>query len=131
MIGAVFVICSTAMLAGKLFLKWPIDAITVALFLIVWIPAILPTIRRLKFKDLAKGIVKIAPTDIRIRHSSKRINDKYFRVSVRLDAPEDFLELVESVKYERHPTFPEPFKIVDKAPFQDVFRCWGAWQLGN
>ena len=149
---------TVVLLIGKLFLHWPLDSTGVALFLIIWIPFIIPILRRLKYKDLEiefieravkevkadvatlanqteiekdqrKPDIKVDPTQIRIRHTSKKLDGKYYMVRVRLDAPPEFMQQVKKVVYQRHETFREQFKEVSTPPFEDSFKCWGEFTI--
>ncbi len=46
-----FAVSALALFVGKVFCEWPIDAVAVVLFLVIWIPAVLPSLHRFKFKD--------------------------------------------------------------------------------
>lgn len=167
--GIVYSVSGVILLVGKLFYCWPVDSVALILFLIIWIPLVLPLIRRLKYKDLeiefieravkqvqaeiatlanqteivkdekshALQDIKVDPYKIRIRHTSERVDEKYFRVRVWLDAPQEFIPQVKKVIYERHPTFKKRFKETTVAPFEDTFKCWGEFtirakiELGN
>lgn len=159
LIAAVFILSSATLLIGKVFCDWPIDAIAVSLFLIIWLPLIFPFLRRLKYKDLeiefiektikdvqedlvrlaneseiekeqvAPHPIKVAPTDVRLRHEFEQLNDKDYRVKVWLDAPDDFLDAVEQVRFERHPTFKNKYKTITNKPFKDIFKCWGEFTM--
>jgi YEATS family len=156
--AALFMGAGAALLVGKLFLKLPLDSSAVALFLIIWIPFIIPILRRLKYKDLeiefieravkevqadvatlanqteiekdhSKPDIKVDPTQIRIRHQGKKLDENYYRVWVRLVAPPEFMQQVKKVVYRRHETFREQFKEVSKPPFEDSFTCWGEFTI--
>jgi hypothetical protein len=157
-IGGLFTVSAAALLVGKVFFAWAIDSVAAILFLMIWIPAVLPLIRRLKYKDFViefiersveqvqadvadlankteiekeKGKLKINvdPYKIRLKYTSDRIDAKFFRVKVWLDAPTDFLAQVTKVVFERHPTFKNRFKEVTSEPFKDSFRCWGEFTI--
>ena len=72
---------------------------------------------------------KVDPKAIRLKHSSKHLDAKYWSVKVWLDAPEDFLSQVEKVTFQRHPTFIHRFKETTTAPFEDSFSCWGEFTI--
>jgi len=156
--GGIFAVSAAALLVGKLFFALSVDAVTIILFLVIWIPAVLPLLRRLKYKDIeiefieqtVKQVqadvaslanqteiqreeqqlnIKVDPYKIRLRYTSTRRDAKYFQVRVWLDAPANFLAQVSKVVYERHPTFKTRFKEVTTSPFADSFRCWGAFTI--
>ena len=156
-LGVIFVVSAAALLLGKLFLGWSVDSIAVILFLVIWIPAILPYLRRLKYKDIEiefierikqvqaevatlanqteiekdekKKDIKVDPYKVRLRYTSQKLDDRYFRVRVWLDAPIDFMEQVDKVVFERHPTFSNRFREVGAPPFEDTFKCWGEFTI--
>ena len=76
-----------------------------------------------------KFSIKVDPYKVRLRYTSERVDEKYFRVKVWLDAPKDFLAQVGKVVFERHPTFKNRFKEVTTPPFEDGFRCWGEFTI--
>jgi hypothetical protein len=156
--GGLFAASSAVLLIGKVFFAWPIDAVAVTLFLAMWIPAVLPLLRRLKYKDIEVEFIErsvkqvqadvatlanrteiesekrelnidIDPYKIRLRHSSERVDERYYRVRVWLDAPTDFVTRISKVIFERHPTFKKQFHQVDSPPFEDAFKCWGEFTL--
>jgi hypothetical protein len=156
--GVLFMVATALLLIGKLFLRWPLDSTAVALFLMMWIPFVIPILRRLKYKDLEiefieravkevkadvatlanqteiekdqrKPDIKVDPTQIRIRHASTRLDEKYYMVRVWLDAPLEFMQQVKKVIYQRHETFRQRLKEVSTPPFEDSFRCWGEFTI--
>ncbi len=52
-----------------------------------------------------------------------------YRVRVWLDAPDEFIRDVETVQYERHPTFKNRYKTTSQKPFEDKFKCWGEFTI--
>ncbi len=66
---------------------------------------------------------------IRLRYTSERLDEKYSRVRVWLEAPAEFLAQVAKVVFERHPTFKNRLREVDAPPFEDAFRCWGEFTI--
>lgn len=156
-LGIIFVVTSATLLWGKLFCGWPIDSVAIVLFLIIWIPAVLPLLHRLKYKDLEIEFIerfkqveeevatlanqteiekdeknkdiKFDPYKIRLRYKSERLDERYFKVRVWLDAPKDFMEQVDKVIFERHPTFKNRFRPVGSFPFEDTFKCWGEFTI--
>jgi hypothetical protein len=156
-LGAVFVASAVTLLVGKLFRHWDIDSTAVILFLIIWIPFIIPLLRRLKYKDIEiefvervkqveadvatltnqteiendekKKDIRVDPYKVRLKYTSNRFDQKYFDVKVWLDAPNDFIEQVDKVVFERHPTFKRRFVEVRHAPFEDAFKCWGEFTI--
>jgi hypothetical protein len=156
--GGLFAISAAVLLVGKVFYAWPIDGVAVALFLTIWIPTVLPLLRRLKYKDIeiefiersVKQVqaevatlanrteietekrelkIQVDSFKIRLRHSSERVDERYFRVKVWLDAPPDFLTQIKKVVFERHPTFKRRFHEINSPPFEDTFRCWGEFTI--
>ncbi len=81
--------------------------------------------------QIDRGIanLKFDPNAVKLSHSAKAVDAKYWRVRVRLDAPDEFLTEVKQVIFERHPTFRNRFKEVNNAPFEDSFKCWGAFTI--
>jgi hypothetical protein len=138
-------------------LAWPSVAIVVIMILRKPMAELLPLLRRLKYKDLEfkfgeriaevqadvatlvnhqeiaqdaqRGRLRVDPYSIRLRHTSERIDERYFRVRVWLDAPDDFISTVEKVIYERHSTFQQRLKEVTLPPFEDRFKCWGEFTI--
>ena len=159
--GTLFMLTTMVLLVGKLFLAWPLDSTAVALFLTMWIPFVIPVLRRLKYKELEiefiertvnavkevqadvatlsnqteiekdqkKPDIEVDPTQIRIRYTSGRLDEKYHMVRVWLDAPPEFMLRVSKVIYERHETFRQKFKEISVAPFEDSFKCWGEFTI--
>ena len=80
-------------------------------------------------KDKSAARLKVDPKSVRLKHSSVRLDEKYWRVEVWLEAPEDLMPQIEKVTYERHPTFRDRFKDVTAPPFEDTFRCWGEFTI--
>jgi hypothetical protein len=73
--------------------------------------------------------LKIDPYSIRLKHSSVKIGIKYWRVEVWVDAPKEFLERIQKIKYERHPTFKNLYYETSEQPFRDSFKCWGEFTI--
>lgn len=153
--AGLFSIGALALLLGKLFHGWTVEPATLALYLIVWIPFILPFLHRLKYKDIELEFVErvkqveaevadlaneneigkdekkgfIDPYTVRLRYTSARVDEKYFAVRVWLDAPPEFLSQVDRVIFERHSTFRNRFVEVANPPFEDRFKCWGEFTM--
>lgn len=79
--------------------------------------------------DRLKQALKIDPNQIQLSHSSEPVDQKYWRVRVWLEAPTEFLAMIDKIVYERHPTFKDHFKEVKSTPFSDSFKCWGAFTI--
>jgi len=163
LVGGVFAVSAAALLLSKLFFYRSFDWITVTLFLIIWIPFVLPfvlpSVSSLKFGDFElkfiegsvqqvqeavtalanqteierdenkKSDIKVDPYEVRLKYTSQRLDARYSRVRVWLDAPKDFIEQVDSVVFERHPTFKNRFKTVRTPPFEDRFKAWGEFTI--
>lgn len=80
-------------------------------------------------KDSTLGELKIDPNQIKLVHKSQQIDIKKWRVQVWLDAPDDFLQQIDKVVFERHSTFKNRFKETLFAPFTDTFKCWGEFTI--
>jgi hypothetical protein len=80
-------------------------------------------------KEASLPAQKIDPNSISLRHTSEKIDAKYWRVRVWLDAPSDFMLEVQKVVYERHSTFRNRYNEVKASPFEDSFRCWGEFTI--
>jgi hypothetical protein len=151
-ISGVFAFSAAALLVGKLIYAWPVDAVAVVLFLVIWIPAALPLLRRLKYKDIEIDFIErtvkqvqaevatlanqteierekreinieVDPYKIRLRYTSEWYDDASFNVTVWLDAPPDFLAQVRMVIYEGNQALGIPSEAVHAAPFRYSFRC--------
>ncbi len=79
--------------------------------------------------ETKKNTIKVDPYQVRLKYTSDRVDAKYFRVRVWLDAPKEFMEQVAMVVFERHPTFKNRFKTVQTPPFEDSFKCWGEFTI--
>jgi len=69
------------------------------------------------------------PYDIRLKHSSEKIDNKYWRIKVWIEAPDLFFSKVSKVIYERHPTFKKRYYETSESPFFDSFKCWGEFTI--
>ena len=74
-------------------------------------------------------VLKVDPHKIHLTHTSTPLDGKYWSVTAKLEAPEDFMSLIERVEFERHPTFKNRTHVVREQPFVDKIKCWGAFTM--
>lgn len=79
--------------------------------------------------DQEQHSLDVDPKSVQLTHTAEPAEPGKWRVRVWLDAPQEFLDQVATVTYERHPTFKNRTKDVVDAPFVDKFRCWGAFTI--
>jgi hypothetical protein len=130
------------------------------LLLLFWVPVLIPLVSKIKYKDLEISMEQISEVGkelsklqnsvqekeeknfiiegvdkFQITHIAKKRrktwNDRYYRVKVWINSPEEFINKIKKVKFIRHPSFKNQEYITENRinNFQDKFSCWGEFLM--